>query len=96
MQTKSAVVYARFSSHKQGEQSIEGQLEAAYKYAAENGYTIIREYTDKAMTGRNDNRDAFQQMLKDTEKGGFSVVIIWKADQFGRNKEVCNRKASFS
>lgn len=51
MQTKSAVVYARFSSHKQGEQSIEGQLESAYKYAAENGYTIIREYIDHAMTG---------------------------------------------
>lgn len=87
VEPKSAVVYARFSSHKQGEQSIEGQLEAAYKYAAENGYTIIREYTDRAMTGRNDNRDAFQQMLKDTAKGEFSTIIVWKVDRFGRNRE---------
>ena len=39
----SAVVYARYSSHKQGEQSIEGQLDSAYKYAGEHGCTIIHE-----------------------------------------------------
>ena len=52
-----AVVYARYSSHKQGEQSIEGQLAAAYKYASEHGYTIIHEYVDRAQTGRNDDRE---------------------------------------
>ena len=46
-----AVVYARYSSHKQGEQSIEGQLASAYKYAGEHGYTIIHEYIDRAQTG---------------------------------------------
>ena len=61
-----AVVYARYSSHKQGEQSIEGQLASAYKYAGEHGYTIIHEYIDRTQTGRNDDREQFQQMLKDT------------------------------
>ncbi|MBQ8637420.1 MAG: recombinase family protein, partial [Clostridia bacterium] len=65
---KKAVVYARYSSHRQGEQSIEGQLAAAYKYANENGYKIVHEYIDRAMTGRNDNREQFQKMLKDTSK----------------------------
>ena len=55
-----AVVYARYSSHRQGEQSIEGQLAEAYKYAAEHGHTIIHEYVDRAMTGKNDNREQFQ------------------------------------
>ena len=83
----SAVVYARYSSHKQGEQSIEGQLASAYKYAGEHGYTIIHEYIDRAQTGRNDDREQFQQMLKDTAKHQFEAIIIWKIDRFGRNRE---------
>ena len=82
-----AVIYARFSSHKQGEQSIEGQLAAAHAYAAARGYEIIHEYIDRAMTGRNDNRDEFQQMLSDCTKKQFSVIIVWKVDRFGRNRE---------
>ena len=34
-----AVVYARYSSHRQGEQSIEGQLADAHKYTAAHGMT---------------------------------------------------------
>lgn len=85
--SKVAVVYARFSSHRQGEQSVEGQLSAAKAYAAKKGYTIIHEYVDRAVSGRSDDRDAFQQMLTDTAKRQFSVVIIWKIDRFGRNRE---------
>lgn len=84
---KTAVVYARYSSHSQGEQSIEGQLAAAKAYADAKGYTIIHEYIDRAMTGRNDNRDEFQQMLSDCSKKQFQVIIVWKVDRFGRNRE---------
>ena len=50
-----AAVYARYSSHNQGEQSIEGQLAEARRYAAAHGYTIVQEYIDRAKTGRTDN-----------------------------------------
>lgn len=82
-----AVVYARYSSHGQKEQSIEGQLSAAQAYAKAKGYTIVHEYIDRAMTGRNDNRAEFQRMLSDTAKKQFRVVIVWKVDRFGRNRE---------
>ena len=82
-----AVVYARYSSHNQQEQSIEGQLAAARKYADDKGYTIIGEYCDRAKTGTNDNREAFQKMLADCAKHKFSVIIVWKVDRFGRNRE---------
>lgn len=82
-----AAVYARYSSHNQGEQSIEGQLAEAKKYAAAHGYTIVQEYIDRAKSGRTDNRDEFQRMLKDTAKKQFSVIILWKVDRFGRNRE---------
>ena len=84
---ENAVVYARYSSHSQTEQSIEGQLAAAKKYASEKGYNIIKEYVDRAKTGTNDNREEFQRMLKDTAKKKFSVIIVWKVDRFGRNRE---------
>ena len=86
-QEELAVIYARYSSHKQGEQSIEGQLTAAYAYAEARGYKVIHEYIDRAMTGRNDNRDEFQEMLSDCAKKQFSVIIVWKVDRFGRNRE---------
>jgi len=84
---KFAVGYYRYSSHRQGEQSIEGQQAAARRYAEENGLIIIHEYIDRAMTGRNDSRAEFQQMLKDTGKDQFGTVIVWKVDRFGRNRE---------
>ncbi len=82
-----AVIYARYSSHSQTEQSIEGQLAAAHAYARGHGYTVVREYCDRAQTGRNDNRDAFQRMLSDTDKHQFDVIITWKVDRIGRNRE---------
>ena len=84
---ENAVVYARYSSHHQQDQSIEGQIAAAQKYAESKGYTIIHEYCDRAKTGTNDNREEFQRMLKDCEKKQFTVIIVWKVDRFGRNRE---------
>jgi DNA invertase Pin-like site-specific DNA recombinase len=82
-----AAVYARYSSHRQGEQSIEGQLAEAHRYAAERDMTIVQEYVDRAMTGKNDNREQFQQMLADAARKMFDALIVWKTDRIGRNKE---------
>ena len=82
-----AAVYARYSSHSQTEQSIEGQLDAAKKYADAHGYTIVKEYCDRAQTGRNDNRAEFQRMMADTDKKQFDVIIAWKLDRIGRSRE---------
>ena len=81
------VVYARFSSHRQGEQSIEGQVAEAERFAAAHGLTIVKVYADRAQTGRNDNREQFQLMLADAAKHAFDALIVWKTDRIGRNKE---------
>ena len=81
-----AVVYARYSSERQTEQSIEGQLHKCYEYAKINGLTILETYIDRAMTGTNDKRTAFQQMLADSEKKtSWNVVLVYAIDRFGRN-----------
>lgn len=83
---KTAVIYARYSSDKQTEQSIEGQLHICYDYAKRNDITVVNEYIDRAMTGTNDNRKAFQQMLKDSSKKAWNYVLVYKLDRFSRNK----------
>ena len=66
-----AVIYARFSSHNQNEQSIEGQLKECYAYAKRNGYTVTEEYIDRALSGTNDNRPDFRRMIRDSAKKSF-------------------------
>lgn len=83
---KSAVIYARYSSDSQTEQSIEGQLRVCNEYAKSNDIVILDTYIDRAMTGTNDNRPAFQKMLKDSAKKLWNYVLVYKLDRFSRNK----------
>lgn len=81
------VIYARYSSDRQTEQSIEGQLRECQEYADANNIKIVGTYIDRAKTGRNDNRAEFQKMLRDSKQKFFDAVIVWKIDRFGRNRE---------
>ncbi len=83
---KTAVIYARYSSDSQTEQSIEGQLRVCQEFAQRSDMVIVDTYIDRAMTGTNDNRPAFRKMIKDSSKQGFNVVIVYKLDRFSRNK----------
>ena len=80
------VIYARFSSHSQTEQSIEGQLKTCYEYAAKNNYTVIGEYIDRALSGTTDNRPDFLRMIEDSSKKTFQGVLVYQLDRFARNR----------
>lgn len=84
---ENAVIYARYSSHNQTENSIEAQVKAARRYAHTHKYNVIDVFADRAKTGTNDNREEFQRMLSQAEKHSFNVIIVWKVDRFGRNRE---------
>ena len=81
-----AVIYARYSSHNQREESIEGQLKVCYEYAKQNNINVIREYIDRAQTGTNDNREQFQKMITDSNKHCFQAVLCYQFDRFARNR----------
>ena len=80
------VIYARYSSDRQTEQSIDGQIHVCMEYAERNDIVIVGTYIDRAMTGTNDNREQFQKMLKDSDKKPFDYVLVYKLDRFSRNK----------
>lgn len=80
------VIYARFSSHSQTEQSIEGQLKVCYDYAKSNNYTVVGEYIDRAQSGKFDNRLEFQKMISDSDRHNFEGVLVYQLDRFARNR----------
>lgn len=80
------VIYARYSSDNQREESIEGQIRENTAYAEKNGITIVGHYIDRALSAKTDNRPEFQRMIRDSAKKNFDVVIVWKLDRFSRNR----------
>ena len=81
-----AVIYARYSSDSQREESIEGQLRECKAFAERNNITIVGSYIDRALSARTDNRPEFQRMIRESSKRLFEVVIVWKLDRFARNR----------
>ena len=83
---KNVVIYARYSSHRQNETSIEAQLEECYKYCKLHNYTVIDEYVDKAKTAKTDNRPDFKRMINDSNKRQFEGIVCYQLDRFARNR----------
>lgn len=81
-----AVIYARYSSHNQREESIEGQLRICHDYAIREGIQIVGEYIDRAQSATTDKRVDFQRMIKDAKKECFSLVLVYNLDRFARNR----------
>lgn len=81
-----AVIYARYSSDRQREESIEGQLRVCEDYARRNNITILHTYADRAMTGRSDQRPEFQMMIRDAATMAFDIVLVYKLNRFARNR----------
>lgn len=82
---KKGVIYARFSSHAQKEESIEQQVQECREFAESQKIQIIEVYADAAVSGRTDKRNAFQRMMKDAEKKKFDCVIAYKTNRIARN-----------
>lgn len=82
-----AVIYARYSSDLQREESIEGQIREINVFAKKEGYVILHEYIDRAKSARTDKRPEFQQMIRDSSSKQFQAVLVWKVDRFARNRK---------
>lgn len=81
-----AIIYARYSCDNQREESIEGQLRECKVFAERKEFTLVGTYIDRAVSAKTDNRPEFQKMIKDSAKGLFDVIIVWKLDRFARNR----------
>ena len=68
------------------EDMIDRATTKALREAEKNGITVIKHYIDRAFSAKTDNRPEFQQMIKDSSKKLFDVVLVWKFDRFARNR----------
>jgi len=84
--TPRAVLYARFSSDNQREESIEAQLRAMHEYCSRNSIVIIHEYCDRAKSATTDDRPEFLKMIAASREGDFDFAIVHKLDRFSRNR----------
>ena len=81
-----AVLYARFSSDNQREESIDAQLRAMREYCKRNKVVIVNEYCDHAKSATTDDRPEFQKMIHESKKCEFDLVIVHKLDRFSRDR----------
>lgn len=86
--TKKCVLYLRYSSASQTEQSIEGQDQVCRAYAKQHDLLVVGSYIDRARSASHDiaRRTEFQRMLRDAKNGGFDFVLVYKLDRFARDR----------
>lgn len=82
------VLYMRYSSDRQTEQSIEGQQRVCTEFCKAQGYNIVGKYIDRATSAFKDTskRVSFNKMIKDSDRQQWQAVVVYKLDRFARNR----------
>lgn len=83
---KRAAIYARYSSHKQREESIEEQIDECKEYAEQNDFQVVKVYTDSAVSGKTEDRDGWQEMMQNAKLKMFDVLLVYTIDRMGRDR----------
>jgi DNA invertase Pin-like site-specific DNA recombinase len=80
-------LYARYSSDNQRDASIADQLRLCREFAARQGWTVVEEFTDHAISGATLLRSGFQALMRDALNRRFDVVLAESLDRFSRDQE---------
>ncbi len=82
------VLYMRYSSDRQTEQSIEGQERICMEFCEREGYTVVGKYIDRAASAFKDTekRIEFNRMIRDSDRCQWQGVVVYKLDRFARNR----------
>ncbi len=81
---KTAVLYARYSSDKQREASIDDQLRVCRDFCKAEGIEVLKQYTDYALSGKTDHRPEFRQMIANAPESDY--VVVYMFDRFSRDR----------
>ena len=80
-------IYARYSSDKQREASIEDQVRLCEERAAREGWRVVKRYTDRAISGASLMRRGIQALMQDAQSGKFDLVLTESLDRISRDQE---------
>lgn len=81
---KTAVLYARYSSDKQREASIDDQLRVCRDFCKTENIEILKQYTDYALSGKTDQRPEFRRMIANAPES--DCVVVYMFDRFSRDR----------
>ena len=82
-----AAIYARFSSDHQRDASIEDQFRVCRQLAESKGWTVVRTFADRAISGATQHRPQFQELQAEAKAGQFDIVISESLDRLSRDLE---------
>jgi site-specific DNA recombinase len=80
-------IYARYSSDNQRDASIADQLRICREFAARQGWAVVEEFTDHAISGATLLRSGFQALMRNALNRRFDVVLAESLDRFSRDQE---------
>lgn len=79
-----AVLYARYSSDKQREASIDDQLRVCREFCDREGISVVGTYADHALSGKTDRRPEFRRMIANAPES--DAVVVYTFDRFSRDR----------
>ena len=82
-----AAIYARYSSDLQSEASIDDQVRLCRKWAENEGHSLTKVYSDRAISGASTLRPGYQKMLEDARAGTYDILIAEAMDRLSRDQE---------
>ena len=87
MKKHKVAIYIRVSTKKQVEEgySLDAQKERLEKLSETNGYIIYKVYADEGKSGKDTNRPAFQEMMRDMRNREFDKILVMKLDRISRS-----------
>ncbi len=80
-------LYARYSSDRQSEHSIEDQLRICREHAERQGRTVLATFQDAALSGASTQRAGFQALQAAMRRGDVDIVVAEALDRFSRDQE---------
>ena len=80
-------IYARYSSDNQRDASIADQLRMCRLHAEKQGWDIVEEYTDHAISGASLLRPGIQALISDATRGRFDLILAEAMDRLSRDQE---------
>jgi DNA invertase Pin-like site-specific DNA recombinase len=80
-------IYARYSSDNQRDASIADRLRVCREYAGRQGWTVVEEFTDHAISGATLLRSGFQALMRDALDRRFKVILAEALDRLSRDQE---------
>lgn len=80
-------LYARYSSDNQRDASIADQFRMCRLHAEKQGWQIVEEYSDHAISGASLLRPGIQALISDASRGRFNMILAEAMDRLSRDQE---------